>query len=80
MDDKSITVKLQDGSTKIVILSDTTSFSTSSTGSKSDLKTGDTVAAFGTPNSDGSVTAQNVQINPMFRGIGGQNGSPTPAK
>jgi hypothetical protein len=80
MDDKSITVKEQDASTKIIILSDTTTFSKSADGSKGDLKTGITVAAFGTPNSDGSVTAQNVQINPMLRGFGGQNVSPTPAK
>ncbi|KKU03386.1 MAG: hypothetical protein UX99_C0010G0007 [Candidatus Amesbacteria bacterium GW2011_GWB1_47_26] len=66
-DDKSITVKLQDGSSKIVLLSDTTTFSKSAEGAKSDLKVGERVAAFGTTNSDGSVTAQNVQINPAFR-------------
>lgn len=33
-------------------------------GSKSDLKTGDTVNVIGAQNSDGSVTAQDVQINP----------------
>ena len=40
-DDKSITVKMQDGSSKIVILSDQTMINKSSEGSKSDLKTGE---------------------------------------
>lgn len=68
-DDKSITMKLQDGSSKIVLLSDTTAFSKSTNGSKSDLKTGEKVAVFGTENSDGSVTARNVQLNPQVGGF-----------
>jgi hypothetical protein len=68
-DDKSITVKLQDGSSKIVFLSDKTTINKTSEGSKSDLKVGDRVGVFGTENSDGSVTAQNVQLNPLFRGM-----------
>jgi hypothetical protein len=77
MDDKSITVKLADGSTKIVLFSDATTYSNTATASKSDLKTGGTVAVFGTTNSDGSVTASTVQLNPMtFRPQGSPN--PTP--
>lgn len=68
MDDKSVTVKLADGSSKIILLSSTTTFSMSAAADKSDLKVGVRVAAFGTTNSDGSVTATNVQINPMFGG------------
>ncbi|MCL5125342.1 MAG: DUF5666 domain-containing protein [Deltaproteobacteria bacterium] len=68
LDDKSMTVKLQDGSSKIVLLSQTTTYSKSAEGSWNDLKVGEKVAAFGQENSDGSVTAQNVQINPTFRG------------
>lgn len=82
-DDTSITIKMQDGSSKIVILSDDTSINKSSEDSKSDLKTGETVTAFGTTNSDGSITAQNVSIggNMMFRGgPGGPNNQGTPTQ
>lgn len=69
-DDTSITVKLEDGSSKIVILSDNTAINKASTGAKSDLKIGERVAVFGTDNSDGSVTAQNISIGGMFQGGG----------
>lgn len=69
-DDKSITVKLQDNSSKIVLLSASATISKTDVGSKTDLKTGANVAVFGITNSDGSVTAQNVQLNPMFRAVG----------
>lgn len=74
MDDESITVKLQDSSSKIVLLPESVTVSKTDSGSKDDLKTGVKVGVFGTDNSDGSITAQNVQINPMFRSMGG--GSP----
>lgn len=72
-DDKSITVKLQDGSSKIVLLSDTTTVSKSADATKADLKVGEKVATFGTENSDGSITAQNVQLNPTLRFSPGQS-------
>lgn len=78
-DDKSITVKLQDGSSKIVILSDQTQINKAETASKSALRTGEQVAVYGTENSDGSVTAQNIQLNPVFRGANDQqNPTATP--
>lgn len=66
-DDRTITVKMQDGSSKIVILSNTTSINKASQGTKSDLKKGERVAVFGAANSDGSITAQSIQLNPMMR-------------
>lgn len=66
-DDTSITVKLQDGSSKIILLTDGTSYNRSSEGSKTDLKAGERVAVFGMENSDGSVTAQNIELNLVFR-------------
>ncbi|MCL4352980.1 DUF5666 domain-containing protein [Patescibacteria group bacterium] len=70
-DANSITVKMQDGSTKIVVLSATTNYVRTSSASKNDLKVGDTVGAFGTENSDGTMTATNIQLNPVFRNLTG---------
>lgn len=77
IDDKSMTVKLADGSSKIVLLSETTTYSKSNTGSKTDVSSGTTVAAFGTENSDGSLTAQNVQLNPVNQTNSGMQASPS---
>lgn len=69
-DDKSITVKLPDGSSKIVLLSDKTVVNKASTGTKDDLKNGTKVAVFGNENPDGSVSAANIQINPITSVLG----------
>ncbi len=66
-DNNSITVKLTDGSSKIVLLSDKTEVNKAETVSPDELKVGATVSVFGTNNSDGSVTAQNIQLNPKFQ-------------
>lgn len=68
-DDKSITVKLQDGSSKIVLISDKTEIGKTDKASREDLKNGEKVVVFGTESSDGSITAQNVQLNPQVRQI-----------
>jgi len=66
-DDKSITVKLTDGSSKIVLFTDKTIINKASQAGIGDLKTGEKVAVFGQQNADGSVTAQNIQLNPLVR-------------
>src|ERR1035437_6371095 len=68
MSDTTLTVKMSDGSTKIVVLSSSTAFMQSTKAALTDVKAGDTVNVVGTANSDGSVTAQDVQINPPAQG------------
>lgn len=63
-DDKSVTVKLRDGGSKIIFLSDATSVAKSVDGSAKDITVGEQITASGSPNSDGSITAQSVQIRP----------------
>ena len=75
VDGNSFTVKLADGSSKIVLFSATTTYSNTVSAAQNDLKVGGNVMVMGSTNSDGSVTATNVQINPMsFR----PQGSPVP--
>ena len=76
VDDNSITVKLQDGSSKIILLSEETEINKAEKATITDLKTGEQVAIFGSENSDGSITAQNIQLNPQF----GRIRNPTPSK
>ncbi len=75
----TITVQLRDGSSKIAVLSDKTTYETTTQASKTDLKTGVPVAVIGTTNSDGSVTADSVQINPRLgrNMMNGGNGTPS---
>lgn len=66
-DDKSITIKLRDGQggSKIVFFSDATKITKSAEGSLEDLKTGGQILVNGTQNSDGSLTAQTIQLQPL---------------
>lgn len=63
-DATSITLKMPDGSTKIVLVGDSTKVMKSADGSLDDLTVGTNVTVTGTPNSDKSVTAASVQIRP----------------
>lgn len=66
-DSGSLTVKMPDGSSKIVMFSDKTEINKAAKGTKDDLKKGERIFVFGTTNADGSVTAQNIQLNPQGR-------------
>jgi hypothetical protein len=62
-DEESITVKLMDESSKIVLLTDNTQINKAVEGSKDDLEKGSQVMIFGQENSDGSVSASQIQLN-----------------
>ena len=72
-DDKSITVKSSDGSSKIILINDQSKISEATDSTKSALTTGKNVVVFGTTNQDGSVTAQNIQLNPQGMMFGQRN-------
>ena len=64
VDNNSLTVKLPNGNSMVVVLAPSTQYGKETSATSSDVKSGDTVMVLGTQNSDGSITASNVQINP----------------
>jgi len=64
MDAESITIKLPDGSSKLVFFSDASKINKMTEGSSADLVTGTIITVIGTSNNDGSVTASTIQILP----------------
>lgn len=81
----SLTVKMPDGSSKIVFFASSTNVAKLSQGTLDDVTQGVNVTVTGTPNADGSETAQMIQIRPSGMDLGafgrGGNapaGSPTP--
>ena len=61
-DEKSLTVKLPDGSTKIIFLSQSTQILKSAEGSIDDVQVGKEILVTGNQNADGSLTARTIQV------------------
>ena len=71
-----MTVKLSNGSTKIVFFSASTSVSETKDVSSTALAVGNNVTVIGTTNTDGSITATRIQLGtvPFGNGAGGVPG------
>ena len=78
MDATSITVQTNDGSNKIVLLSDSTKVNKTAEAAKTDLKEGDEVMVIGsTDSTTGSVTATTINLGTTM--LGRQDTNPSPA-
>jgi len=62
-DEQSLTLKMPDGGSKIVFFSNTTQISKMAEGSINDIEIGKQVMVNGSQNSDGSYTAQTIQLS-----------------
>lgn len=65
-DEESITVELEDKSSKIILITENSEINKTEKGTKEDLSEGTEVMVFGQENSDGSLTAQSIQIGTGF--------------
>lgn len=65
-DEKSLTIKMPDGSSKIIFFSDSTEVSKTIKGAIADIEIGKQVIVTGSQNTDGSYTAKTIQISPRY--------------
>jgi len=65
-DATSMTVKLRDGGSKIVLMSPSVKVEKTVEGAASDVEVGKSIMVTGASNPDGSVSATSVQIRPNF--------------
>lgn len=78
-DDTGFTLKLRDGGSRIVFTASSTTVGKMSAGTLGDLADGNNVTVVGTPNADGSLTANTVQIRPSGEaGMPMMGGMPSP--
>lgn len=63
-DEKSVTIKIMNGGSKIVFYSESTEIQKMTSGGPNDIIIGETVTVSGKTNSDGSITAQSIQVRP----------------
>ncbi|MFH1780427.1 MAG: hypothetical protein ABH841_00225 [Candidatus Nealsonbacteria bacterium] len=66
-DGQSLTLKMTDGSSKIVFFSASTAISKTAEGTINDVEIGKQIMVSGTQNSDGSYTANTIQLSPSTR-------------
>lgn len=63
VDDSSITVKTPDGSSKIIMISDSTTVNQATKVDKTNIKVGSQVSISGDQNTDGTVTGKIINLN-----------------
>lgn len=69
----SLTIKLPNGSSMIVLTSSSTAVMKAATGTIADVQVGSNVAVQGSANSDGSLSAQSIQLRPAGAPVPDQN-------
>lgn len=63
IDDSSITIKTQNGGSKLILISDSTAYKQLTDGDKSKLKLGSQITVEGESSTDGSLTGKTISIN-----------------
>lgn len=69
VENNTMTIKTDDGSSKIIIYSDSTKVNKTSEGLKDDLKVGEQIMVIGSEGSDGTITAQSISLGGNYMRI-----------